>query len=355
VPFDDPYQGTGNPFPEQYAPFSPARDASFTLPLGLIGNFDPAFRPSYQQVYNLTVEREFGLNLLARVSYVGNLGRHLPYSVDTNYARFVPGASTTANIQSRRPFTDFGQVLTSMSEGTSSYHALQMSLERRFSALSFEANYTWSKAIDEYSQDATPGQSASLSIPYSRWLNRGVADFDVPHRFVVSAVWALPVLSRSNAVLRAVAGGWEASSILTARSGLPFSVFSGRDNSFSGVGRDSADLIGDPYLSSDRPRGEQIARYFNPAAYITNAVGTFGTAPRNHLRGPGAFSLDAALMKRIPLRENLSMQFRAEFFNALNNVNLNNPFATQNNAARFGRVESAGDPRIIQLALKVVF
>jgi hypothetical protein len=156
-------------------------------------------------------------------------------------------------------------------------------------------------------------------------------------------------------VLRAIAGGWEASSILNARSGLPFSVFSGRDNSFSGVGRDYADLIGDPYLSSERSRGEQIARYFNPAAYTTNAVGTFGTAPRNLLRGPRAFSLDAALMKRIPVRENLSMQFRAEFFNALNNVNLNNPFATQNNAARFGRIESAGDPRIIQLALKVVF
>ena len=261
IPFGDPYQNTPNPFPEQYAPFTPSTDASFTLPLGLIGNFDPGFRPSYQQVFNFTVEREFGLNLLARVSYVGNLGRHLPYSLDTNYAVYVPGASTTANIQNRRPFSSFGQVLTSLSEGNSSYHSLQASLERRFAALSFDANYTWSKAIDEYSQDATPGQSASLSIPFSRKLNRAVSDFDVPHRLVISGVWSLPSMQRTSPVLRWVAGGWELSGIFTSRSGLPFSVFSGRDNALSGISRDYPDLIGLPSLGSDRPRGEQIARY----------------------------------------------------------------------------------------------
>jgi hypothetical protein len=228
-------------------------------------------------------------------------------------------------------------------------------MERRFETIAFEANYTWSKAIDEYSSDPTPGQSSSLSIPFSRMLNRGLADFDVTHRFVASYVWALPALQQRHAAIRAVFGNWETSGIWTMQSGRPFTVLSGRDNSLSGIGRDLADLVGDPYLDTGRPRAELIAQYFNTAAYATNATGTFGTAPRNHLRGPGYFNADLALMKTFPIRERIRTQFRAEFFNAFNRPNFNNPFSTHSTPSRFGRIESAGDPRIIQLGLKVLF
>lgn len=355
VRLDDPYENTTNPFPASFAPFTPARDSEFFPPLGLVGSFDPGFKPSYNQMWNLTVEREIAQNLLVRGSYVGNAGRRLPYSLDVNYARYVPGNSTTRNIQDRRPYSDFGQVLAGIPGANSTYHAFQMSVERRFSTISFEANYTWSKAIDDYSSDPTPGQSSSLSIPYSLHLNRGLSDYDVPHRLVASYVWALPRLAEQPVWLRTVFGNWETSGIWTLQSGRPFSVLSGRDNSLSGIGRDYADLVGDPYLDTGRPRSELIAQYFNPGAYTQNVAGTFGTAPRNHLRGPGFFNIDMALMKGIPIHESLRAQFRAEFFNVLNKPNFGNPFATQSTPARFGRIESAGEPRIIQLGLKVLF
>jgi hypothetical protein len=354
VKFHDPYEDSPNPFPASFAPFTPAANSSFVLPLGLVGTFDPKFRPSYFQTYNLTVEREFRGNLLARASYVGNVGRSLPYSNDINYAQFRPGA-TTRDIQDRRPLRDFGQVLAAIPGANSAYHALQMSVERRFSDLSFEANYTFSKSIDDYSADPTPGQSSSLSNPLSRRWNRGRSDFDVRHRAVMSTVWALPRFRGKNAALRYAAGGWSLNGIFTAQSGRPFSVFSGRDNAFSGIARDYADLAGNPYLPTDRARKDLLAQYFNPAAYTANAVGTFGNAPRSHLTGPGLVSLDAAILKEFRVKERSATEFRAEFFNTFNRPNFNSPFATQNNPARFGRIESAADARVIQLGLKFLF
>jgi hypothetical protein len=307
------------------------------------------------QTFNLTVERELGKSFLARASYIGNMGRNLSYSVDTNYGTYIPGGSTVANLQSRRPIATLGQVLTGRSDSTSSYHGFQTSIERRFASLSFEVNYTFSKSIDEYSADPTPGQSSSLTFPTSRKLNRGLSDFDVRHRAVTSVVWALPRFANSSPLVRHLFGNWEASGILTLQGGRPFSVFSGRDNSFAGIGRDYADITGNPYLDTGRSRADRINAYFNPAAYAANAIGTFGTAPRNHNIGPGLATLDAAIVKTIPIRERYRVQFRSEFFNALNRPNFNNPFATQNNLARLGRLESAGDPRIIQLALKFQF
>jgi len=355
VKLDNPYENTPNPFPASFAPFVPPSNSEFTTPLGLIGSFEPNFRPSFTETFNFTVEREIGNNLLARVSYVGNLGRHLAYNVDTNYGVYIPGNSSARNLQDRRPLKDFGQILSARSEGTSSYHGLQVSLERRFANLTFEANYTWSRSIDEYSADPTPGQSSSLAIPFSRWLNRGLSDFDVRHRAVGSIIWALPRFKGQSRFVRYVLGNWEAASIITLQGGRPFTVLSGLDNSQSGVGRDNADLIGNPYLDTSRPRRDLVARYFNPSAYAPNALGTFGTSPRNLLIGPGMATMDAALVKAIPIRERHQLRFRAEFFNALNRPNFNAPFATQNNPARFGRLESAADPRIIQFALKFQF
>ncbi|MBK9168096.1 MAG: TonB-dependent receptor [Bryobacterales bacterium] len=355
VKFDDPYGGTENPFPASFAPFDPPTNSRFTLPIAQVGSFDPTFRPSYMQMVNLTVEREFAGKFLGRASYVGNYGRRLSYSNDINYGRYVPGASTVGNLQSRRPLGNFGNILEATAGANSHYQALQTSVERRFSNLSFELNYTYSKVIDDYSADPTPGQSASLSIPFNRALNRGLADFDVRHRAVLSTVWFLPKLENQNPFLRQIVGSWEVSGIVTGQSGRPFSTLSGIDNSFSGINRDYPDLVGDPYLSASRSRAEQIAQYFNPAAYTANALGTFGTSPRNHIHGPGLLSIDMALMKSFPINERLRTQFRAEFFNVPNLANFNNPFATRNNLARFGRLESAGDPRIIQLALKLLF
>jgi len=354
VRFEAPYQSIANPFPDSFAPFKPASDAVFFTPLGTFGSFAGDFRPSYQETFNLTVEQEIARNLVARASYIGNLGRRLTYTDDLNYARYAPGA-TTGNIQQRRPYQDFGSVLMTLSDSMSSYHGLQLSVERRVArSLSFEVNYTFSKSIDELSGDPTP-QNVSQTVPLNRRLNRGVSDFDLAHRLIVSHVWALPSLNGRHPALRGVLGEWEFSGITTLRSGYPFSVSSGTDRAFAGLGSNFADLVGNPFLDTGRSRSELIARYFNTAAFAPNAVGTFGTAPRNLMRGPGSLSFDFGLMKAFRVTEKARLQFRSELFNAFNTPRFNSPFASQNTPARFGRIESAADPRIIQLALKFLF
>lgn len=355
VRFEDPYGGTTNPFPGSFAPFDPPADSQFVLPLGQMGAFGSDFRPSFNHSYNLTVEREFIANTVVRLSYVGTLGRFLSYSQDVNYARYATGA-TVGNIQSRRPYQNYGPVLVADSGSNSSYHALQVSVERRMARnFSIEANYTWSASIDEISEDSTPGQSASLSNPYDRIGNRGRSDFDNPHRFVASYVWSLPQLAGQNAFVRGVFGGWESSGIVTLRNGFPFTATAGTDRSLSGIGGDRADVMGDPNISGDRSKADMIARYFNPAAFQLPTLGTFGTTPRGFMRGPGAQTFDLSMMKGFTLTEKTRLQFRAEFFNAFNRANFSNPFSQVNTPARFGRIESAADPRIIQLALKFNF
>ncbi|MFB3829633.1 MAG: carboxypeptidase regulatory-like domain-containing protein [Bryobacteraceae bacterium] len=355
VRFEDPYGTAGNPFPQSFAPFIPGKDVEFFTPLGQFGVFNNGFRPSYQETWNITVERELTRNLAAHISYIGNQGRHLSYGLDVNYALYVPGQSTVGNIQQRRPYQNYGSVLNAFSEGNSSYHGLQMSVERRVAnGISVEANYTWSKSIDESSSEPTPGQGSSI-IPYSRKANRGPSDFDINHRFVLSYVWALPRLSTGGTLVRNVIGGWESSGFWTMQTGTPFGIASGTDRSLSGLGIDNADLIGNPYLDTNRPRKDLINQYFNTAAFAPAALGTFGTAPRNFMRRLGSWNADLSLMKKFRVREGTSIQFRSEFFNAFNNVNLSGPQTSLNVANRFGRIESAGSPRIIQFGLKLLF
>lgn len=354
VSFSNPYAGFVNPFPQAYAPYAPPRDVTFPVPLGQFGVFVPGWRPSYQQSFNFTVEREVVRNTVVRGSYIGNQGRHLSYVTDVNYARYIPGNSTVANTQQRRPFADFGEVLNSPSDATSSYNALQLSVERRVAqSFSFEASYTWSKSLDIGSIDAEPGQGTPL-IPTSLSANRGPSDFDIPHRLVSSYVWSLPRLTTSSALVRNTIGGWETTGILTVQSGLPFTVVSGQDNSRSGDGVDRPDLIGNPYLDTSRPDGQLIKEYFRTAAFTANRLGTFGTSPRNLLRGPGLVNLDFGLMKNFSLKERAALQFRAEAFNIFNRPNFGNPVSNLT-AANFGAITSASSPRLLQFALKLSF
>src|SRR5437870_7298517 len=201
--------------------------------------------------------------------------------------------------------------------------------------------------------DSSGGGSAP-SDPFNLRNQRGLGDFDLTHRFVGSYIWRLPRLERHNAMLRALLRNWETNGLVTLESGRPFTVTSGRDNSGSGINNDRADVIGNPHLSLDRPRGELINQYFNTAAFAQNGAGTFGNAGRNILRGPGNATVDFGMIKVFPLRERHRMQFRAEMFNLFNRVNLNNPNSNQS-AANFGKITNAGSPRVIQLALKYMF
>jgi hypothetical protein len=131
-------------------------------------------------------------------------------------------------------------------------------------------------------------------------------------------------------------------------------VLSGVDNARSGTGNQRADLNGDPVLSSDRPTSEKILQWFNTSVYTANALGTFGNSGRNTLRGPGSRNVDLGLHKTFATGGGTRVQVRIEAFNAFNWVNLNPPNTSQN-SGNFGRITSAGSPRVMQGALRFSF
>ena len=144
--------------------------------------------------------------------------------------------------------------------------------------------------------------------------------------------------------------------IVTLQSGAPITIATGVDNSFSGIGQDRVDIVGDPRLDSGRPKADQIARWFNTAAFRENAAGTFGTLGRNTERGPGLSVVDFSAFKNFPMpyAESHKLEFRFEVFNLFNHANLGNPNTTLTSSV-FGRITSAADPRILQLGLRYSF
>jgi hypothetical protein len=302
------------------------------------------------QQWNFNLQREFFGSWLATAAYVGSKGVHLFNQNELNPAIYRAGA-TTGNTNARRIYApNFAAIANQQSNGNSIYHSMQLSLNKRFSkGFSLLASYTWSKMIDDSS-----GDGGTSTDPFNFRNQRGLSSLDIAHRFVGSFVYELPRLAGANPFVKYLAGGWDLNGIMILQSGTPFTVVAGRDNSFSGVNADRADLIGNPYLPTDRPRSELINRYFNTDAFAFNAIGTFGTAGRNIIRDPGTISTDVGLFKNIPLWEKHRIQFRAEAFNVINRVNLGSPNANRS-AVAFGRITSAGSPRVIQLALKYQF
>jgi hypothetical protein len=321
--------------------------------------YDDNFTNGYLQQWNLTVEHQIARNWLARASYMGSHGVHLMSLNELNPALYIPGQSTLQNINQRRIYApDFASVQSLSADGDSHYNAAAITIERRFqNDYTLTASYTYGKSTDYQSNIVAHGQP-SYTNPFDKQYDYALSDFDTTHRFVASFIWQLPLLNDWNDFARAVIGGWQLNSIIAVQSGTPFSVLAGVDNSLDGVGGDRPDLIGEPDLPSDRPKGETVAKYFNTAAFKQNAMGTFGTAGRNIIRGPGFASVDLSLLKNFRLpwftSDGSNLQFRAEFYNLFNRTNLNNP---NNNfiSSQFGRINSAGDPRIIQLALRLSF
>jgi carboxypeptidase family protein/TonB-dependent receptor-like protein len=344
-----------NPFPVQVP-----TPSGFVFPRPATAvTYDDNFTNSYLQQWNLTVERQMSANWLARASYIGSHGVKLMSLTEINPARFIPGQSTLQNINARRIYApDFASVQSLSSDGNSHYHAVAFTVERRFqNDYTLTSSYTYGKSTDYQSNIVAHGQG-NYTNPFDKRYDYALSDFDTRHRFVSSLIWQLPMLSRAQPVVRNIAGGWQLNSIVTLQSGTPFTALSGVDTSLDGVGGDRPNLIGDPELSSDRTKGERIASYFNISAFQQPSLGTFGTVGRNTLRGPGFASVDFSALKNFGLpwftSEGAKLQFRAEFYNLFNRTNFGNPNSNLSSPL-FGRITSAGEPRIIQLALRVAF
>src|SRR5439155_2706021 len=202
------------------------------------------------------------------------------------------------------------------------YHSLQVQAQKRFSrGLSFLSAYTFSKTID-FSAD-TNGYARGAGgmqdfITPNLNAERALSNLQQAHKCVSSLTYYTPSLSRVVAsksnLAKSVLDNWELSGIVTFGSGFPFTVTSGRNYSLQS-GADRPNLVGNPRLSSGRPRNDYLQMYFDPAAFQPNAMGTFGNAGRNLLIGPGVANVDVAVFKNLLIFEKKNLQLRFEFFN----------------------------------------
>jgi len=351
--FEDPYGsfGMANPFPADYVGDSGAsvrKDVPIAVPTQIYGSFTGLYRVTTLATWNLTLERQVGADWLLSAAYVGSGGYHLPGTYQMNPATYIPGASTVANTQARRPYQGFTSVSQTWTDFNSQYQSLQLNVEKRFSkGLSVLANYAWAKTLDDF---------GTAILRLGREFNRAVASEHVPHIFHFTTIWDVPTPPVQGFLGKAIKG-WELTSITTWQNGFPFSLGSGVDNSLSALGGDRADFTGTDLQQvklSGQSHAQMVDRFFNTSLFRTNAIGTFGNSGRNILRGPRFFNTDLGLIKTTNITEQAKAQVRAEFFNVFNNVNFSNPGSTVGTAA-FGRITSARDPRILQLTLKLMF
>jgi hypothetical protein len=201
-----------------------------------------------------------------------------------------------------------------------------------------------------------PIPSYPAADSFNRKLERDYSTGDIPHVLVSSVVWDLPVgASRAHhrtGILGAIVNDWTITAILTLQSGVPIAVTQATNfNAFAGFGIQRPNLNGDPSLPSDQ---RSVSRWINASAFSIAPQFTIGTSSRNPVRGPSYRNVDLALIRRLPVASDKALEVRAEAFNLTNTPPLGAP-NTVVGAPGFGTITSAGDPRVIQLALKFLF
>lgn len=315
---------------------------------------DPNIRTSYMQSFFLGIQRELIRDTLVEINYQGSRGNKLP--VTLNYNRFdgdlLDGRLDRVNSQ-------FGNISLIANRISSIYHSLQVEVNRRFSrGLSFQTSYTFSRFIDEDSDNFAHDEPVSIFNIHRN--QRSLSRFHTPHRLVANWIWELPFLKDQQGVLGQILGGWTVSGITTLQSGRPFEVFTsavfGRGGDFNADGllNDRPNLKGthQSALTGKRP----VDGILNKGAFDTNFQG-LGNLGRNVFLGPGFSNLDLGVHKNFRLRwlgEEGRLQFRSEFSNAFNRTNFSQPTGNLNSAF-FGQATSSGSARQIQFGLKLYF
>ena len=355
----NPFQGYpgGNPFPLPYPPTKnavfPAGSSYYSYPLDS--------RPMSVHQWSLSYQLQIANNWMFEASYMGNKSTHIWTGADINPAGYIPGTcgsspcSTTDNISQRRVLylinpTTGSQIsdIYQLDAGSNGeYEALLLKVQHRFSNnYTILGNYTYSHCISEGDFQGDMG-GAYTQNPFNRNAERGNCGFDLRHIFNLTFIAQSPHFS--NAWTNRVLGNWQISPIVAYHSGSWFAPYDGIDNSLSGVGLDRPNAIGNPYT-----RNTSTRQWLAPNAFVLSAPGTFGNAGMGSLAGPGYFDIDTALSRYFNITEHQRVELRFDFFNVLNHTNFQNPDNTITDST-FGLIQSANDPRIIQVALKYRF
>ena len=403
---DDPWRTFpgGNPFP-----FHVSKDMLF--PAG--GDYMPeeaTLTPTYNQSWNLSLQREVMTGTLVSASYIGtemvhaqgttplNLSIFVPGVGDANgncflngastYYKVAPGAacSTVGNTQDRRQLSflnpafrnEIGRLGMRSNGGTQNYQGMILSVKSRLArAVNINANYTLSHCIGDYTGRSNTGYGSSVDQTYQdpndRRRDRGNCDVDQRHNFNFTGIGETPKFS--NRTLSLLGSGWRLSGIYRRYSGGSLNPANQATGTRTitlgppGTAQITGGLAVDQCLcdlNNQRPNlvlpnamyldksGRPGTQWLNPAAFALPAVGTLGNLGRNAIQLPTAWQFDMALSRSFQLKEMQSLEFRAEAYNVLNSFRpgLINTTLT---SAQFGRILTALDPRILQFALKYVF
>jgi hypothetical protein len=325
------------------------------------GGVQPDLKTPTLISWSFRIERELTANTVVTAGYVGSNGYHEILGIDANepFPVICPAAPCPANYPKNFPTGLAGAPVptgtyyvptavkanpaiantwTYFSEADSSYNALQVDVNHRFSGgFALRGVYTWSKTIDDGdSLNATTsgGEPALASNPFNLRADRGLANFDVRNVAAINGTYALPFghgkrfLQGSGGIGSALISGWTVNSIVTLQGGLPFTPQLSYNPSNNGDTRNPVRPFVNPAFSGPVILGNPH-QWFNPAAFLAppNGSGFYGNLGRDTLIGPGLATWDLSFMKDTRIQERLSLQFRAELFNLLNRANFNTPNA----------------------------
>jgi len=346
--------------PVSQLPISPAAPVRASAKL-VAGGVQPDLKTPTLVSWSFRIQRELSANTALTAGYVGSHGYHEIIGIDANepFPVICPAAPCPANYPGNFPAGLAGTPVpagtyyvptatranpalantwTYFSEGDSSYNALQVDVNHRFSGgFSVRGVYTWSKTIDDGdSLNATTsgGEPALASNPFNLRADRGLANFDVRNVGVMNASYRLPFgpgrrfWTDASGTRKTLADGWTVNSIVTMQSGFPFTPQLSYNPSNNGDTRNPVRPFVNPAFTGPVILGNPT-QWFNPAAFLAapSGSGFYGNLGRDTLIGPGLATWDLSFLKDTPIRERLNLQFRAELFNLLNRANFNTPNA----------------------------
>jgi hypothetical protein len=304
--------------------------------------------PQKSHEWNVSVQKTLPANSALTLSYVGS---HVFDAYSANFVNEVPPGQY-ANLQASRPYQGISSITDYNNLGHIWYNGLQAKWERRFTnGLLFTTSYAFGKVmVDGVASDAWSSPTPFAPSGY----NRGVSQYNRTHVLTLNTLYDLPVgrgrkyLSSSNRLVNGVLGGWEIGGIYSFVSGQPLTLdYAGAT---LGNGWDTRpNVVGDWHVPNPGPH-----EWFNPAAFSAPPAYTFGNSGIGFMSGPALHALDSVLMKNFNISESKYFQFRWEMFNALNNVNYNDPSVTFGSTA-LGQIFSANPAREMQFALKFFF
>jgi len=306
---------------------------------------NPDGTKTYYQQWSGGAQRQLTSTLVVSADYVGTKGANIWTLRNLNQ----PDPVTRL-----LPFPTFGTIEYADQDGSSLYHGLELAVERRFAqSFGFRVAYTLSKATDNSGEHLFTGGSPSFSQDArNRDSWEGPADQDTRHRVAANWIWDIPVgpgrKYLSDGTAGKILGGFNFSGIVTGRTGRPFTVTQSSNN----VGNL---MTGLPNRVGSGEGAQTVDAWFDKTAFVAVPSGTFGNSGRNILRGPGLFNVDTAVQRRFAISGQTAIELRWEVFNLFNATELGLPESNISNAAVGTITRLAGDPRVMQFALRLVF